>query len=143
MAFTGLDVFDHTIQTTNLWLKELMDELETDDRHRAYLALRSVLHALRDRLTVDEAAHLGAQLPMLVRGIYYEGYHPANKPLKERTREEFLAHIVEQFRKDPEVDPERIARAVFTLLDEKIAKGEIEDVRHSLPKPIRELWPER
>jgi uncharacterized protein (DUF2267 family) len=141
MSFTGLDVFDHTIQTTNLWLKELMEKLETDDRHRAYLALRSVLHAVRDRLTVDEAAHLGAQLPMLVRGIYYEGYHPANRPVKERTREEFLAHIVEQFRKDPEVDPERIARAVFSLLNGKITKGEIEDVRHSLPKPIRELWP--
>lgn len=141
MSFTGLDVFDHTIQITNLWLKELMEKLGTEDRHRAYLALRSVLHALRDRLTVDEAAHLGAQLPMLVRGLYYEGYHPAHKPLKERSREEFLAHIVEQFRKDPDVDPEQIARAVFALLSDKITKGEIQDVRYSLPSAIRELWP--
>ncbi len=143
MSFTGLDVFDRTIQLTNIWLKELMEKLGTDDRHRAYLALRSVLHALRDRLTVEEAADLAAQLPMLIRGIYYEGYHPADKPLKERHREEFLAHIREQFRKDPEVDAEAIVRAVFALLDEKITRGEIEDVRHSLPRHIRELWPER
>ena len=142
MSFTGLDVFDHTIQVTNLWLKELMQKLATEDRHRAYLALRSVLHALRDRLTVDEAAHLGAQLPMLIRGIYYEGYHPADKPLKERSREEFLAHIVQQFRKDLDVDPEHITRAVFSLLNEKITKGEINDIRHSLPHAIRALWPE-
>ncbi len=141
MSFTGLDVFDHTIQITNIWLKELMAKLGTEDRHRAYLALRSVLHALRDRLTVDEAAHLGAQLPMLVRGIYFEGYHPAGKPLKERHKEEFLAHIREQFRKDPEVDPEAIARAVFGLLEEKITAGEIADVRNSMPKELRELWP--
>ncbi len=141
MSFTGLDVFDHTIQITNIWLKELMEKLGTEDRHRAYLALRSVLHALRDRLTVDEAAHLGAQLPMLVRGIYFEGYHPAGKPSKERHKEEFLAHIREQFRKDPEVDPEAIARAVFALLEEKITTGEIADVRNSMPKELRELWP--
>ncbi len=141
MAFTGLDVFDHTIQITNIWLKELMEKLGTEDRHRAYLALRSVLHALRDRLTVDEAAHLGAQLPMLVRGIYFEGYHPAGKPLKERRKEQFLGHVRDQFRKDPEVDPEAIARAVFGLLEEKITAGEIADVRNSMPKELRELWP--
>ncbi len=140
MSFTGLDVFDHTIQVTNLWLKELMERLGTDDRHRAYLALRAVLHALRDRLTVDEAAHLGAQLPLLVRGIYYEGYHPAGKPLRERHVEEFLAHVRDSFRKDPEVDAERIARAVFALLKEKISSGEIEDVRHSMPRELRQLW---
>ncbi|GBD42315.1 hypothetical protein HRbin39_01705 [bacterium HR39] len=40
------------------------------------------------------------------------------------------------------MDPEQIARAVFELLNEKITRGEIEDVRRSLPKHIRELWPE-
>ncbi len=59
------------------------------DRHAAYRVLRAVLHALRDRLTVAETVDLGAQLPMLIRGLYYEGWTPNDKPLRERTREKF------------------------------------------------------
>jgi uncharacterized protein (DUF2267 family) len=51
-----------------------------------------VLHALRDRLTVNEAAQFGAQLPMLVRGIYYEGWDPTRLPVK-MNREEFLQRV--------------------------------------------------
>jgi uncharacterized protein (DUF2267 family) len=69
MSMTGLDVFDRTLQETNVGLKELMEDLHCDDRQKAYLALRAVLHALRDRLPVHEAVQLGAQLPLLVRGI--------------------------------------------------------------------------
>jgi uncharacterized protein (DUF2267 family) len=67
-------VFDRTLYKTHTWLKEIMEVLGTEDRHRAYMALRAVLHALRDRLTVEEVAQLGAQLPMLIRGLYYEGW---------------------------------------------------------------------
>ena len=59
MSATGLDVFDTTVQKTNIWLNDLMKVLGWQDRHKAYLALRATLHALRDRLTVDEVAHLG------------------------------------------------------------------------------------
>jgi len=76
MSQTGVAAFDSTIQTTNVWLHDIMERLGWQDRHRAYHALRAVLHALRDRLPVDQAAALGAQLPMLVRGFYYEGWHP-------------------------------------------------------------------
>ncbi len=64
MSATGLEVFDRTLHKTHTWLKEIMGELGTEDRHRAYMALRAVLHALRDRLTVEEVAQLGAELPM-------------------------------------------------------------------------------
>ena len=60
MSATGLEVFDRTLQTTNIWLGEVMREAEWPDRHKAYRAVRIVLHALRDRLPVDEAAHLSA-----------------------------------------------------------------------------------
>lgn len=77
MSERSLRVFDRTLQKTNLWLGDVMAELDTEDRHQAYSALRATLHALRDRLTVDEAAQLAAQLPLLVRGIYYENWRPA------------------------------------------------------------------
>ena len=119
-----------------------MEELDWSDRHRAYLALRATLHALRDRLSVDEAAHLAAQLPMLVRGIYFEGWHPAGTPVRERHKEDFLAHIAEAFRATPEVDPEQVVRTVFRVLARHVTAGEVEEVRGALPKDIRQLWPE-
>jgi uncharacterized protein (DUF2267 family) len=128
------------LQATNAWLKELMNELNWWDRADAYHALREVLHALRDRLTIPEAADLGAQLPLLVRGIYYEGWHPSGKPVKERKKEEFVAHIAQAFRDDPTVDPEEVTRAVFRVLARHVTAGEIDEVKQMLPAELRELW---
>ena len=108
---------------------------------QAYLALRVTLHTLRDRLTVEEVAQLGAQLPMLIRGFYYEGWDPTGKPLKERHKEEFLARIEEQFSGDDQADAKQVARAVFSVLSDRVTEGEIEDVKHVLPAELRELWP--
>jgi uncharacterized protein (DUF2267 family) len=138
---TGLEVFDTTVHKTNSWLKELMQELHREDRRKAYLALRATLHALRDRLTVEEVAQLGAQLPMLIRGFYYEGWDPTGKPLKIRDKEEFLGLVAEEFRTDDTLNPELIARAVFKVLSDRVTAGEIEDVKHVMPAEIRELWP--
>jgi uncharacterized protein (DUF2267 family) len=141
MPATGLDVFDTTLQKTHTWLNELMEIMGSDDKHRAYSALRAVLHALRDRLTVEEVAQLGAQLPMLIRGFYYEGWDPTAKPVRERRREQFLVRVEQPFLRTSPVDPEPIAVAVFKLLSARISQGEIEDVRHVLPAEIRDMWP--
>jgi uncharacterized protein (DUF2267 family) len=142
MSATGLEVFDTTVQKTNRWLKDAMDLLETENKHTAYLAFRSTLHALRDRMTVEEVAQLAAQLPMLMRGFYYENWDPTGKPLKLRTREEFLERIAQELRGAGDgLDPEPLARAVFGVLEERVAEGEIEGLKASLPEKIRELWP--
>jgi uncharacterized protein (DUF2267 family) len=145
MSATGLEVFDTTLQKTNSWLHDLMQALGWLDRHKAYTALRATLHALRDRLSVEEVAQLGAQLPMLIRGFYYEGWDPTGKPLRIRQKEQFLARIELELQGDERFDDlvpvERIARAVFMLLAQRISAGEIENIKHVMPAEIRELWP--
>ncbi len=139
MSATGLKVFDSTIQTTNVWLDDIMNDLRWHDRHRAYHALRAVLHTLRDRLSVDEAAQLSAQLPLLVRGVFFEGWHPAHKPVKERRQDEFVAHVSESFALDTEADPEQITRSVLKVLGRHVDVGEIDSLRRVLPPAVQEL----
>jgi len=138
-----LQVFDASLQKTQVWFNDLMAELDWQDHpQRAYLALRTVLHALRDRLTVEEALQLGAQLPMLIRGFYFEGWTLKGKPHKERHKAEFLAHIENAFKHDVTVKSERVARAVFKVLAKHVSNGEIEDIKHIMPKELQDLWPE-
>jgi uncharacterized protein (DUF2267 family) len=141
MSMTGLDTFDKTLHESNSWLKDLMFELGSEDRHRAYLTLRAVLQVLRDRLTPEETADLGAQLPLLIRGIYYEGWRPAGKPVKIRQKEEFLQQVASHFAPGEELEPETATRAVFKLLRHRISEGEIKKIMDTLPGPIAGLWP--
>jgi uncharacterized protein (DUF2267 family) len=135
-------IFNKTLEKTQSWLRDLMQELNWQDEHKAYLALRAVLRALRDRLTVEETAQLGAQLPMLVRGFYFEGWDPTGKPVKERHLEQFLGRVGSYFKEDERVIPEEVARAVFKILSKHITEGEIRDVKRVIPGELRMLWPE-
>jgi uncharacterized protein (DUF2267 family) len=137
-------LFDGTLQKTQIWLNDLMTDLDWEGKpEKAYFALRTVLHALRDRLTVEEAVQLGAQLPMLVRGFYYEGWTLKGKPHKERHKEDFLDHIKAAFKDDVTVRSESVVRAVFKVLERHTSEGEIEDVKRILPKALQDFWPAR
>lgn len=136
------EIFDTSLQKTQVWLNEVMSELDWNDQpQKAYLALRTVLHALRDRLTVEEAVQLGAQFPMLIRGLYYEGWTLTGKPHKERHEEDFLDHVKKAFKNDAAVNPGEVVRGVFRVIVRHTSPGEIEDVKHILPKALQELWP--
>jgi uncharacterized protein (DUF2267 family) len=136
---TGLSVFDTTVQETNLWLKSIMEGLDTDDRHLAYLALRGTLHALRDRLGAEHAVQLAAQLPMLVRGLYYEGWRPA-APTRERTRADFLAHVRSELPHGSALDADLATRAVFATMWQKLDLGEVGKLIDLMPPELKELW---
>ncbi|MCR9220751.1 MAG: DUF2267 domain-containing protein [Alphaproteobacteria bacterium] len=138
---TGLDVFDHTLQETNGWLKDLMQLLGTEDRKAAYRILRATLHALRDRIGEGNALHLGAQLPILLRGVYYEGWRGAASQSKERRTAAFLEHVQAESGHALHGDVEADVRAVFTLLWERIDAGEIAKLIQLFPAEMRDLWP--
>lgn len=139
---SGIATVEHTVQDTNAWLKALAEQLHFEDRHHAFSALRAVLHALRDRLTPEMAVHLGAQLPMLVRGLYYEGWHMAGKPTKDHSAQEFADHVLEQLPPRFPMDPLTVSKGVFKLLWEKLDPGETAKVIDHLPLPLRTLWPQ-
>ena len=142
MSATAIPLFESTIHKTFVWLKDVKQEMDWDDsdHERAFKALRTVLQALRDRLTVEEASDLAAQLPMLVRGFYYEGWNPTKTPVRERKAHEFIKHVADRFEDDITADPEEITRAVLRVIGKHVSAGEVGDVKQSLPKSIRALW---
>lgn len=137
MAVTGLDSFDRSLHKSNEWLKSLMERLGSDDRRYAYRVLRGYFHVLRDRLTVDEAAQLAAQLPHLLRGVFYEGWDPSKTPETYRDRETFLSRLAEAAQLSGPDEAARAAQAATEVLREHITEGELEDVFQMLPKSLR------
>lgn len=132
-------IIERSVEKTNIWLKQIADELGVDDRQYAYRALRAVLHTLRDRLTVEVAAKLAAQLPTLIRGIYYEDWHPSRTPLPIHGVEQFLQHVVEEGRMAGETEASVAVTAVTRVLRDHVSEGEIDDVLAILPDKLKVL----
>lgn len=139
MAATGLDVFDKTLQTTNIWLDDIMSEIGPD-RQVAWRALGATLRVLRDRLPVELAAHLGAQLPLLVRGAYYDQWRPEAQPLRIRSLDEFLERVGEGLQGTRPLNVHDAAQAVCRTLSRHIDAGQVRKVAIALPEPIRDFW---
>lgn len=93
MTTTPVDIIDRSVEKAHVWVNATAEELRTEDNHRAYRVLRAFLHALRDHLSVDETAQLSAQLPIFVRGVFYEGWDPSRTPEHARDIDSFLTRI--------------------------------------------------
>lgn len=140
MSGTSIAVFTQAAQQAQQWVNELADDLDWPQR-RAYHLLRCVLHAVRDWLPQQEMTDLAAQFPALIRGIYFEGWKPLATPVENRRKEDFIARVEAAFANDRLNDPDAAVSAVFRLLDRHISRGEIEEVRNALKKPLQDLWP--
>src|SRR6267154_1167620 len=137
MTKTGYRSFDTTVDKTNHILRQIEETYgwPKERRNQSYAALRAVLHALRDRLTVEEAAHLAAQLPMLIRGLYYEGWDPSHVPVK-MNREQFLARVRREFPFEVGDGIEPLVQTVFHSLRRHITDGEWKNVMSTMPKDL-------
>ena len=137
---TGTQSVDAAARATEDWIDDFVQRLGWRDRTRAYSALIASLHALRDCLRQSAAIYLGAQLPALLRGLYYEGWHPASR-VTAKSRGAFLERIHDSLYRDPGVDAEQVARAMFALLVARLPAAEVEDAKASTPHEIHNLWP--
>ena len=141
MSSKGLEAIDHSVQLTHEWINELAEKLGWQDQKQVLHLLRSVLTGIRDHLPHEESAGFAAQLPILVRGMYYEGWVHSHTPGAQRSAADFVDAIEKHVGDVMEYrGPEDIS-AVFRLLDSRISEGETDDVRNSLPEGIRRLWP--
>lgn len=139
----SISTFNRALHKANEWLKELKEigKFETEDQ--AYTILRSVLHAIRDRLAPDEAIEFASEMPMLIRGFYFEGYDLSHKR-PERSSESFFNQIENEMRNASFIIPARDgAKAVVKLLQNKISDGEFSDVISSLPEKLRDIITDR
>ena len=141
MTQTGISSLDHAPQVVAEWLNELCEELGWSETGRAYLLLRTVLHATRDFLSPNEASDLAAQMPLLIKGVFYDGWNPAHTPAEHRSREDFVGRVTDVFSKEPLDDAEEAVRAVLRVLARHVSEGEVSQVAGSMKKPLRDLWP--
>lgn len=141
MSAAGLEAIDHTVQLTHSWIDELDQRLGWRNKGRSWQLLRNVLQAVRDWLPVNESAQLAAQLPILLRGVYYEHWRPSTTPVKARSKADFLARIDHAFVGEMMFPLDQAVTVVFELLSSRVDAGEIADVRQSLPADLRALWP--
>ena len=136
----GLQDLRAALSETEAWIDDVMRRLGWHDRERVYLVLLATLHALRDSLPQDEAIYIGAQLPPLLRGLYYDGWHP-RAHLAAKSRSAFLERIHDGVHRNAGIDVEQAARAVFAALAARLPAGELEDAKAATPQPLHGLWP--
>ncbi|MFZ5480441.1 MAG: DUF2267 domain-containing protein [Myxococcota bacterium] len=135
---TAEDLFHETIQHSGDWLREICCDLGSFDLRDGLHAMRAVFGVLREHLPVEEGAHLAAQLPVLVRGLYYDGWRPTFHQ-RARSHEEFVARVRDNLLGQRPVDPQRACEAVFGALSRHVTRGELEDVRACLPGVLKDL----
>jgi len=139
-AVPEIEQLSIAVNATEEWIDDLMRRLGWRDRSKVYVVLLATLHALRDAVARDEAIYVGAQFPALLRGLYYEGWHPGARPAA-RSRTAFLERIHDGVHRDPGVDAEEVARAVFALIAARLPAAEVEDAKAATPQPLHNLWP--
>jgi uncharacterized protein (DUF2267 family) len=132
-------ILQRSVDQARHWMDEIAAELGHDDRRGAYRALKAVLHTLRDRSTVEEAAQLASQLPELIRGAFYENWVPARTPERYRDADTFLRRVRDHADLAGETEASYAVDAVMAVLRRHVSAGELADVVATMPAPIRDL----
>ena len=137
MSFTGVSSLDRSIDKANMWLADIDAAFGTEDRRLAYRVLRAWLHSLRDRLSVEVAAHFAAQLPELLRGVFFDGWNPSRVPQKY-DRAGYVTRFANEARVR-ESDVRKAAGIVTAAARRQMSAGVVAQALERLPADLREL----
>ncbi|MFT4784740.1 MAG: hypothetical protein ACI9IV_002488 [Paracoccaceae bacterium] len=141
MSAQGLEVIDNSVHVTHEWINGLADTLGWASNRSTLRILLVTLHRIRDHLMPEEVAQLSAQLPLLIRGMYYEGWMPADCPIRERSTADFIAFFDAQMVGNQDYRGPEDVTCVMTFLNGRLGTEAIGDIRRSVPPAIRDIWP--
>lgn len=137
MSFTGVKNLDAAIDKTNVWLAGIEAGFGTDDRQLAYRVLRAWLHCLRDRLSVEVSAHFAAQLPELLRGVFFDSWNPSRVP-QRYDRAEYVTRFAREARIH-DSDVVKAAGIVAAVVRQHMSAGIVAHVLGRLPAGLRSV----
>jgi uncharacterized protein (DUF2267 family) len=139
MTINELKAIQKTINDTNEWINELMSSYDFENEEEAFLLMRATLKTIRDRINPNEAHHLGAQLPALIRGFYYEGWNPNKNPLNFETTDGFISTVKSNLAGHDNIDLEMAVPEAMRIIFERIGSGQADHVKQNLPAQVQEF----
>lgn len=141
--------FEKNAAKGNEFLNHLTIELGIpNDRARAGRILRSVLKALRNRLTVEESMQMIAQLPMAIKAVYIDGWKLSKKQERMKTLDDFMIGVLEEDKLaaindfSSEEQTKAAIEAVFKTLSRYVSEGEFMDIIAVVPKELKIFFAE-
>ncbi len=138
----ALSEFQLHLEESAVWVEALRSRLGWESVAKSHSALCAVLQVLRDHLPLEEAIQLGVQLPVLLRGEYFEGFHPRRDPLPLSDRGDFFMLVHEAIHRDPAIEPEMLARTVLSLVADRLPAAQRAQIEAASPAPLHGLWPD-
>jgi uncharacterized protein (DUF2267 family) len=120
------------------WLTALKQRALLQTHNQSQAMFRAVLHCLRRHMTTEQVLNFADALPPLPRGIFIEGWRPAEpKPLA--SAQGFTAEVVTVLAPH-HVPPDTIVADVFAVLAEHAEPNAAETMQAQLPAPLQPLW---
>lgn len=119
--------------------RRVVDETGETNRDEVKRGTAAVFHALRDRLTREEAEQAVAQLPRDLQRVWKEGEAPGRKPVK-LTRREFYDRVRREARLASVREARLMTVGVFAALKAQLSPGEGNDIWAQLPHDLKETW---
>lgn len=142
MGLTGLKEYDNSLCCVKEWISEARDVLYLSTDEDAYAVLKAVLHSLRDVLPAEHAVKLGARLPLLLAGTYYENWTGETGSAKIENEADFYNLVLQNLRGREDYNPMFITKGIFRVIAAKLTAEEINSIAGNFPQTLCNLFHE-